>query len=174
MRNANIKGLRVYSGSTTLFDGEILDDDVIIPFNALSTPVIQLEVKTTKTANQNKKIGELYCGQILLALPNFESYSPQRELFESGSFRTLGGKLIAYRGKNKYASRWRLTLADPASKDAVELLFRQNPLVTFWPEPNARPRELFDVGWKIEALPYAYTDVFKPAGHTIEAEVTEI
>jgi len=174
LRNTNIKALRVYSGSTTLFDGEITDDDAIIPFNTLSTPVIQIEAKTTKVANQNKKIGELYCGQLLLALPNFESYSPQRELFESGSFRTLGGKLIAYRGKNKYASRWRVTLADPASKDTVELLFRQNPLVTFWPEPNARPRDLFDVGWKIEALPYAYTDVFKPAGHTIEAEVTEI
>ena len=174
LRNTNIKGLRVYSGSTTLFDGEILDDDVIIPFTALSTPVIQLEVRTTKVPNQNKKIGELYCGQIIVALPNFDSYSPQRELFESGSFRTLGGKLIAYRGKNKYASKWRIILTDSPSKDAVELIFKQNPLITFWPEPKARPRDLFDVGWKIEALPFAYSDVFKNAGHTIEAEVTEI
>ncbi|KKW22359.1 MAG: hypothetical protein UY62_C0006G0006 [Parcubacteria group bacterium GW2011_GWF2_50_9] len=174
LRNTNLKSLRVFMGATTLFDGEILDDDVIIPFSTQSTPVIQIEARTTKTANQNKKIGELYCGQILVALPNFDSYTPQRELFESGSFRTLGGKLIAYRGKNKYAGKWQIILTDSPSKDAVELIFKQNPLITFWPEPKARPRDLFDVGWKIEALPFAYSDVFKNAGYTIEAEVTEI
>jgi len=174
LRNTNIKGLRVYAGVTTLFDGELLDDDVIIPFNALSTPVIQLEARTTKTANQNKKIGELYCGQLLIALPNFDSYTPQRELFESGNFRTLGGKLIAYRGKNKYAAKWRVDLTDSSAKDAVELIFKQNPLITFLPEPKARPRDLFDVGWMIDNLPFAYSDVFKSAGYSIEAEVTEI
>jgi hypothetical protein len=133
-----------------------------------------LEVRSTKIPNQNKKIGEFYCGQILIMLPNFDSYSPQRELFESGSFRTLGGKLIAFRGKNKYAGKWRIMLIDATTKDEIERIFKQNSLVTFWPEPKARPRDLFDVAWKIDALPFAYSDVFKNAGHTIEAEVTGI
>jgi hypothetical protein len=174
LRNTNIKALRVYAGTTTYFDGEILDDDVIIPFPTVTMPVIQLEAKTTKVPNQNKKIGELYCGQILIALPSFSSYTPQRELFESGNLRTLGGKLIAYRGKNKFGGKWRVIFLDSATKDAVELIFKQNPLVTFWPEPKARPRDLFDVCWKVETLPFAYSDVFKNAGYTIEAEVTEI
>ncbi|HOX24034.1 MAG TPA: hypothetical protein PLL10_11250, partial [Elusimicrobiales bacterium] len=87
---------------------------------------------------------------------------------------TIGGKLISYRGSNKYSSRWSIKLAEAQEKDVIERLFRQNPLITFWPEPKNRPRDLFDVAWKMETLPYAYTDVFKPAGHTIEAEVAEI
>ena len=174
LRDTNIKGLKLYVAGTTLFEGEITEDDVIIPFPPIATAAIQLEARTTKIPDQNKKIGEIYCGQMLLALPNFESYAPQRELFEAGSLRTLGGKLIAWRGRNKYASKWRITLADTDSKDATELIFRENPLITFWPEPKARPRELFDVGWKAETLPFSYSSVFKNAGHTIEAEMEEI
>ena len=83
-------------------------------------------------------------------------------------------KLVAYRGKNKYAGKWRIMLTDSTTKDEIERIFKQNPLMTFWPEPKARPRDLFDVGWRAEALPFAYSDVFKNAGHTIEAEMTEI
>ena len=107
-------------------------------------------------------------------MPNFYAYEPRRELLESGSLRTLGGKLVAFRGSDKYASRWTVRLVGQPSKDEVERIFRQNPLVTFWPEPKARPRHLFDVGWRIEALPFAYSDVFKDAGHTLDGEVTEI
>jgi len=174
LRNTNIKTLRVHAGITTLFEGEIIGDDVIIPFNTVTMPVVQIEGRTTKVANQNKKIGELYCGQILVVLPNLDTYTPQRELFESGNLRTLGGKLVAYRGKNKYSARWSTKLTDPATKDAVETAFKLNPLVTFWPEPGAKPRELYDVGWKAETFPYSYSDVYKAAGYTIEAEVTEI
>lgn len=174
LRNTNLKALRVHIGATTLFEGEILEDDVLIPFPLFATPIIQIEAKTTKVPNQNKRIGEVYAGQLLVALPNFDAYEPRRELLESGSLRTLGGKLVAFRGRDKYASRWTVRLVGQPSKDEVERIFRQNPLVTFWPEPKARPRHLFDVGWKIEALPFAYSDVFKDAGHTLEGEVTEI
>lgn len=174
LRNTNLKALRVHIGTTTLFDGEILEDDVLIPFPLFSTPIIQIEAKTTKTPNQNKRIGEVYAGQLLLALPNFDAYDPRRRLFESGSLRTLGGKLVAFRGKDKYASRWSVRLVDKGAKDEAERIFRQNPLVTFWPEPKFRPRALFDVGWRLEEIPFPYTDVLKPAGHTLEAEMEEI
>jgi hypothetical protein len=174
LRNTNLKALRVHIGVTTLFDGEILEDDVLIPFPLFAMPLIQIEAKTTKTPNQNKRIGEVYAGQFLAALPNFDAYEPRRELLESGSLRTLGGKLVAFRGRDKYASRWTVRLVGQPSKDEVERIFRQNPLVTFWPEPKARPRHLFDVGWRIEALPFAYSDVFKDAGHTLDGEVAEI
>jgi hypothetical protein len=174
LRNTNIKALKVRIGGTTLFDGEIGEDDVIIPFALQSTPIIQIDAKTTKTPNQNKKIGEVYCGQILVALPNFDSYDPERMLLESGSLRTVGGKLVSYRGKDKYASRWRVLLVDAATKDLLEQVFKKNPFVTFWPEPKARPRNLFDVGWKVEALPFSYSDIVKTAGHTVEADMEEI
>lgn len=174
LRNTNLKSLRVFVGGMTLFDGEILEDDVIIPFGLLSTPLVQIEARSTKTPNQNKRIGEVYAGQILLVLPGLDGYEPRRRLFEAGGLRTLGGRLVAYRGKDKYVSRWTVRLLDAASKDELERLYRQNPLVTFWPEPGFRPRDLFDVGWKIEELPFAYTDVLKPAGHTLEAEMEEL
>ena len=173
LRNTNLKSLRVFIGGTTLFDGEILEDDVIIPFGLLSTPIVQIEARTTKTANQNKKIGEVYAGQVLLVLPCFDAYDPKRRLFESGDLRTLGGKLVAYRGKDKYAGRWTVRLVDRSTKDELERIFRQNPFVSFWPEPGFRPRDLFDVGWKIEELPFTYTDVVKTAGHTLESEMEE-
>ena len=173
IRNTNIKTLRILSGAV-LFDGEIGEDDVIIPFSQLTTPTVQIQALTTKTANQNKKIGEVYVGRVIVALPNFDSYDPRRELVESGSLRTLGGKLVTYRGKDKYASRWRVLLVDNAIKDIVETIFKQNPYVTFWPEPKARPRDLFDVGWKPEFLPFTYTDMVKTSGYTIEADVEEI
>lgn len=174
LRNTNIKALRVRIGAATLFDGEIGEDDVIIPFPLQFTPIIQIDAKTTKTPNQNKRIGEVYAGQVLLVLPGFDGYEPRRRLFESGGMRTLGGKLVAFRGKDKYVSRWIVRLLERASKDELERLFRQNPFVTFWPEPGFRPRDLFDVGWKLEELPFAYTDVLKPAGHTLESEMEEI
>lgn len=174
LRNTNLKALRVHIGVTTLFDGEILEDDVLIPFPLFVTPLIQIEAKTTKVPNQNKRIGEVYVGQLLLALPNFDAYEPRRRLFEAGSMRTLGGKLVAFRGKDKYASRWSVRLVDQAAKDEAERIFRQHPLVTFWPEPKFRPRALFDVGWKLEEIPFPYSDVLKPAGHTLEAEMEEI
>lgn len=174
LRNTNLKSLRVHVGSTTLFDGEILEDDIIIPFALLSTPLVQITARTTKIPNQNKRIGEVYAGQVLLVLPGFDGYEPRRRLFESGGLRTLGGKLVAFRGKDKYVGRWTVRLLERASKDELERIFRQNPFVTFWPEPGFRPRDLFDVGWKLEELSFAYTDVVKPAGHTLEAEMEEI
>ena len=174
LRNTNLKALRVHIGVTTLFDGEIIEDDVLIPFSLFATPLIQIEAKMTKVPNQNKRIGEVYAGQLLLALPNFDAYDPRRRLFEAGSMRTLGGKLVAFRGKDKYASRWTVRLVDQAAKDEAERIFAKNPLVTFWPEPRFRPRALFDVGWKLEEIPFPYTDVLKPAGHTLEAEMEEI
>jgi len=174
LRNTNIKALRVHIGVTTLFDGEIGEDDVIIPFPLQFTPIIQIDAKTTKTPNQNKKIGEVYAGQVLLILPCFDAYDPKRRLFESGDLRTLGGKLVAFRGKDKYASRWTVRLVDRSTKDELERIFRQNPFVTFWPEPGFRPRDLFDVGWKLEELPFTYTDVVKTAGHTLESDMEEI
>ena len=173
IRNTNIKALRILSG-VVLFDGEIGEDNVIIPFSQLTTPTVQIEARTTKTPNQNKKIGEVYVGRVIVALPNFDSYDPRRELVESGSLRTLGGKLVAYRGKDKHASRWRVLLVDNATKDIVEAIFKQNAFVTFWPEPKARPRDLFDVGWKPEFLPFTYTDMVKTSGYTLEGEMEEI
>ena len=173
IRNTNIKALRVLSG-TVLFDGEIGEDDVIIPFSQLTTPTVQIEARTTKTPNQNKKIGEVYVGRVLAVMSNFDSYEPKRTLVEAGSLRTLGGKLVAYRGKDKYFARWRVLLAEQATRDEVERVFKQNPLVTFWPEPKARPRDLFDVGWKAEALPLPYSEALKGAGFTIESEMEEI
>ncbi|KKW22406.1 MAG: hypothetical protein UY62_C0005G0003 [Parcubacteria group bacterium GW2011_GWF2_50_9] len=174
LRNTNLKSLRMFVGGTTLFDGEILDDDVIIPFAPQSTPVMQIEARTTKTANQNKKIGEVYCGRLLAVLPGFDKYEPRRMLTASGEFRTLGGKLISFRGKNKYSARWTVSLIEQLDKDALEKIFTDNPVITFWPEPKYRPRDLFDAAWRLEALPFPYTDVVKDSGHTIDCEMEEI
>ena len=95
-------------------------------------------------------------------------------MVESGTLRTLGGKVVAFRGRDKYASRWTVTLIPKELKDVLEAVFKANALVTFWPEPKFRTRDIFDVAWKIEEIPFSYTDLFKHAGHTVDTEMTEI
>jgi len=75
---------------------------------------------------------------------------------------------------HKYASRWTVSLVEKADKDLIESVFADNPLVTFWPEPKFRARDLFDVGWKMEELPFPYSEIVKLSGHTLEAEMEEI
>jgi len=71
-------------------------------------------------------------------------------------------------------ARWSVNLVSKDLKDAIEEAFKANALVTFWPEPKFRTREIFDVAWRIEEIPFPYTEIFKKAGHSIEAEMTEI
>ena len=52
---------------------------------------------------------------------------------------------------------------------AIGLLGSYNPA-----ELELRRRDLFDAAWKLESIPFPYSDLFKNAGHTVEAEMTEI
>lgn len=174
LRNTNVKDIRVYVGITTLFEGELLSDNVIIPFNLTSTPIIQIEAKTTKTPNVNKMIGECYCGQVLAMLPCFDSYEPNVKFFETGSMRTLSGKLISYRGENKYNAKFRILFVDENTAEKLKTTFKNEPFITFWPEPKTKPSEFYDVSWNMETFSYPYSSQFKLAGYTIEAEMTEL
>jgi hypothetical protein len=180
LRNTNFKEISITltelnsNNPETVFTGEILTEDAIITFDPKLTAQIIISIATSQSPNENKFLGEIYAGRLLVALPGFDDYEPGRQLIESGNLRTLGGNLITFRGRNKYASRWRVSLVSRDVKDEIVEVFKDNPEVTFWPEPKTRPRDLFDVGWTIETLPFPYSDVFKEAGHTIEAEMTEL
>lgn len=173
-RNTNVKRAIVRIGGTILFDGELTTDTEIVAFTPISTTLIHIDVISTKVANQTKKIGELYMGEILVTLPGFDEYVPARPIFEAGTFRTIGGKLISYRGKHKYKSNWAVSILDTTTKDSVEAIWATRPQVTFWPEPSARPLDLFDVGWMMAELPFPYTVKVKGTGFSINADVEEI
>jgi len=174
LRNTNIKDIRIYAGIKTLFEGELLDENVFIPFELTSTPVIQIEARTTKTPNENKRIGECYCGQILAVLPGFDLYEPKVEFIEQGSMRTLKGKLVTYRLANKYSASWKIILTDETTTNKIRDVFINEPLITFWPEPKTKPSELYNVSWAVDVLSYPYTSQFKNAGYTISVEMTEL
>jgi hypothetical protein len=179
-RNTNFKKITITltelnsNNSETVFSGELLTPDAIIMFPPKLTAQIIIAIETSQAPNELKSLGEIYAGRLLVALPNFTRYEPKRELVESGTLRTLGGKVVAYRGRDKYNSRWTVTLVSEDLKDALEQAFTENALVTFWPEPKFRTRDIFDVAWKVEEIPLSYTELFKNAGHTIEAEMTEV
>jgi hypothetical protein len=173
-RNAFIRLLDINQSVIKEMQPEFSGSDVLLNFEPISTAMILLSASTTNPSNQLKKLGEVYAGRLLSILPNFDRYEPKREIVDAGQLRTVGGKLIAFRGANKYASRWTITLVDSAKKDELETVFKQNALVTFYPEPKYRPRDIFDVAWKMEELPFAYTEPVKTAGHTVEGEMTEI
>lgn len=172
-RNAFIRLLDINQSVIKEMQPEFSGPDVLLNFEPISAAMILLSAYTTNPSNQLKKLGEVYAGRILSILPNFDRYEPKREIVDSGQMRTVGGKLIAFRGASKYASRWTITLVDAAKKDELEKVFKQNALVTFYPEPKFRPRDIFDVAWKMEELPFAYTEPVKTAGHTVESEMTE-
>lgn len=180
LRNTNFKKITITlaelnsNNPQTVFSGELLTSDAIIRFDPKLTASIIISIETSQTPNEQKKLGEIYAGLLLVALPNFTRYEPKRELVESGSIRTLGGKIVAYRGRDKYTSAWTVVQVSKDLKDLLEKTFKANALVTFWPEPKFRTRDLFDVTWNLEAIPFPYTDIFKTAGHTIEAEMAEI
>jgi hypothetical protein len=174
LRNTNIKSLQVFIGNSLVFDGEIDSPDEIFIGPTETTAVVTIIARSTNPPNQNKKIGEVYIGRFLLALPGFDSYEPRRKVFEAGTLRTLGGRLVSFAGISKYGARWRTALLSGADKDVLEKAFRDNRQITFWPEPASRPREIFDVGWTKDDLPHPFTDVVKGAGHSVEAEVEEV
>lgn len=163
-----------FNNRKIIWSGELLSSDAIIRFDPYLTSNIILFISGSRTPNEKKTLGEIYAGRLLAVLPNFDEYEPKRELVESGSLRTLGGKLVAYRGRDKYSSRWRVSQVEKDRKDLIEQVFKENPLVTFWPEPKYRSRDLFDVGWSFEAIPFPYSDVVKTAGHVLEGEMTEV
>jgi len=179
-RNTNFKKITITltelnsNNPETVFSGELLSSDAIITFPPKLTAQIIIAIESSQSPNEPKKLGEIYAGRLLVALPNFTTYEPKRELFESGSLRTIGGRLVAFRGRDKYGSRWTVVLVDKDLKDRLVETFQQNSLITFWPEPKFRTRDLFDVSWILEAISFPYTDQFKDAGHTIEGEVAQI
>ncbi|MFA5138326.1 MAG: hypothetical protein WC728_03755 [Elusimicrobiota bacterium] len=175
LRNHNLRELDVLSHTdAVLFSGEVTEDDEIIVFDEVDTQGIKIRGKSTRPANQNKKIGEVYAGRILVVMPPMDEYEPVKRVFEAGDLRTLGGRLISFAGVAKYAARLRWALVEQATKDALAQVFTAIRQVTLWPEPVARPRDLFDVGWKSDDLPHPYTDKHKDAGLTIEVSVEEI
>jgi hypothetical protein len=163
-----------FTNPKTVFSGELYTSEAVISFDPYLASTIIITISSSQTPNDHKKLGEIYAGRFLAALPNFERYEPKRELFESGTFRTLGGKLVAFRGEDKFGARWTTTLVPQSIKDTLEGIFKANPLVTFYPEPKSRPRDLFSVAWAIQQIPFAYTDVVKAAGYTLEGEMTEV
>ncbi|MBI2069460.1 MAG: hypothetical protein HYT79_02580 [Elusimicrobia bacterium] len=178
--NTNIGSIQVelhrlgFSESKVIFKGEILTPDAIIRFDPFPVAIIEIQIFSSQVPNEKKRIGEILAGRLLLALPGFDKYEPKRELVESGQMRALGGKLIVFRGRDKYSSRWQATQLPQELKDQILKVFRENPLVTFWPEPKFRTRDFFDVAWRVEEIPFPYTDVVKGAGHTLESEMTEV
>jgi hypothetical protein len=180
LRNCNFDRVDIqlaqigFTNPKVVFSGEIYTSEAIISFDPYLASTIIITITSSQTPNDHKKLGEIYAGRFLAALPNFERYEPKRELFESGTFRTLGGKLVAFRGEDKFGARWTTTLVPQAVKDTLEGIFKANPLVTFYPEPKSRPRDLFNVAWKINEIPFAYTDVVKAAGYNLEGEMTEV
>jgi hypothetical protein len=180
LRNTNFKKITITlselnsNNPATIFSGELLSSDAIIRFDPKLTANIIISIESSQIPNEPKKLGEIYAGRLLAALPNFSRYDPKRELIEAGNLRTLGGKIVSYRGRDKYTSRWSVVNISKELKDTIEDAFKDNALVTFWPEPKYRTRDLFDVAWKVETIPFSYSDVFKNAGHTIEAEMDEI
>lgn len=180
LRNTNFKRITITltelnsNNPETVFSGELLTPDAIIVFPPKLTAQIIIAIETSQVPNELKTLGEITAGRLLVALPNLTTYEPKRELVESGTLRMLGGKVVAFRGRDKYLARWSVTLVSKELKDAIESAFKANALVTFWPEPKFRTREIFDVAWRIEEIPFPYTEIFKNAGHSIEAEMTEI
>lgn len=174
LRNTNIKQFRVHIGGTNLAAGDMGSEDSLVAFDEIETNSIQISASSTQVANESKKIGEIYTGRILLTLPGFSSYEPTRIKFQSGQFRAIGGRLIRFNGVSKYSSRWTVTLLSPQDKDQLEKIFKENEFVTFLPEPNFRPRDLFDVGWRMEELTFPYSEIFKVPGHTVEVQMEEI
>ncbi|MBI4063463.1 MAG: hypothetical protein HY401_04090 [Elusimicrobia bacterium] len=178
--NTNIGSIQVelhrlgFSQSKVVFKGEILTPDAIIRFDPFPVALIEIQIFSSQVPNEKKKIGEILAGSLLLALPGFDRYEPKRELVESGQMRALGGKLIVFRGRDKYSSRWQATQLPQELKDQILKVFRENPLVTFWPEPKFMTRDFFDVAWRVEEITFPYTDVVKGAGHTLESEMTEV
>lgn len=174
VRNTNIKQFRVHINDTNLAAGDLTGGDSIIAFDEIETDTIQISASSTQTANENKKIGEIYAGRILLTLPGFSSYEPSRTKYMSGQFRAINGRLVRFTGVSKYFSRWTVTLLSPQDKDLLEKIYRENEFVTFLPEPQFRPRDLFDVGWRMEELTFPYSEIYKVPGHTVEVQMEEI
>ncbi|PJA16823.1 MAG: hypothetical protein CO113_03335 [Elusimicrobia bacterium CG_4_9_14_3_um_filter_62_55] len=174
LRNTNLKRLRLELGPVVLFDGEITSDDELLTFPTTLFNGFRLVGVTTKTPNEKKKIGEVYAGIVQLALLEFDEYEPRRRIRLGGSYESLGGKLISFAGVHKYASRWVISRLNTPTKDALEAVFAEQRQITFWPEPKARPRDIFDVAWTLEELPFPYSETVKGAGHTVEAEMVEL
>jgi len=180
LRNTNIKKITVTlyeadnNNPKVVFTGELLTPDAVITFEPKLTALIYLAIETSQTPNELKTLGEIYAGQLLAALPNFTRYEPKQELIESGSLRTLGGKMVTYRGRDKYSSKWTVSQVSEDLKERLISAFKGHPVVTFWPEPKFKTREIYNVAWSIEDISFPYSDLFKNAGRTIEAEMTEV
>ncbi|MBI4395870.1 MAG: hypothetical protein HY548_02160 [Elusimicrobia bacterium] len=172
-RTAFIRLLDINQSVKKEFNLEFSGPDVVLTFEPTSTAMFFVSAYSTNPSNHLKKLGEVYAGRLLSVLPNFDKYEPKRELFESGHLRTLNGNLIAYRGSHKFTARWGVSLVDAAKKDELEKVYRDHPLVTFYPEPKARPRDIFDVAWKMESMPFPYTERLKTAGFSVDAEMIE-
>jgi hypothetical protein len=179
LRNTNFDRIDIqlaqpgFTNPKVVFSGEIYTPDAIISFDPYLASMILITITSSQTPNDKKRLGEIYAGRFLAAMPGFDKYEPKRELLESGSLRTLGGKLIAYRGKDKYHAAWEISQVSQAAKDSLEAIFKANPLVTFLPEGKTRPRDLFNVAWGMTALEYQYSDVVKGAGFTLTGEFWE-
>lgn len=184
IKNYNLKGWSIYSwnGSVWEVKANYANDTlstrylVISPF---STNKILLVCDTTKTANEEKKIGELIvCNTTLDVGSDMTSYDPKwRErvkdvVLGDGSLHKVYVKDASGR-LGKYEASAKFNYLSKATRDALKAIKDSGQPFLLQPESVTVPEDVYYVHWA-NAWDEKYMSSYKGSGYEVVMNVKEV
>lgn len=157
----------------------ITTDYTIISFAAVSATGFRVYFHTTRTANQEKKIGELIaCAVAVDPGVELDSYDVnlrpivnELTLADGSTHRTL--IKFSTNRTAKYEMRGRLSYLSTTVLALLQALKDSGALILWQPESISRPDEVYTVYWA-GSFHWKYVTTYKGAGLTVDLDLREV
>lgn len=142
-------------------------------FSDITTGRMRLVIESTQTANQEKKIGELFLIENLYDLTDaMDTYRPTR-ISKWGDFRLANFENAEWWIKEKYKATVGLRRISLTELNALKAVYDLHEEFVWIPEPESRPDEIYLVTWK---PPWSepYSSLYKGLGYNVTLNLEEV
>ena len=143
-------------------------------FTAITTQKVKLLMYSTQTANQEKKVGEMWVMLKKYEIPDPNTFKFKPENIEINGYYRLGdGTQESWYIKSKWSNKIPFEYLSQSVTDSLKSIYDEHSAFTIYPEPIEKPSECYEVNWTSKWNAY-YVDTIKGNGYNLDMNVEEI
>ena len=149
-------------------------------YSELGGTKLRFTVSKTQIPDTDKYCSEIFFSRRIMSLDKLQSFSvkPRQRIkqlsFADNSMQQVVQLFGPWNNKSqKYESSVQFTQLTQAQLDTLKYWKEVAYPMTWWPEPNANPRNFYAVHWT-NPLAYKYTTQYKGNGYDVTMELKEI
>lgn len=179
--NVNLKGFKIQYWDGSAFQDLAGAGETVYAlsswykeFTAVSTQKIKIVMDTTQTANQQKKIGEVYLCDKVYTLPDTEGFDYKPDTLEiGGSYRLGNGNQETYHVVTKWLGKYIFEALSPAILAYIKAIYDTHNSFCFYPEPVDSPSEFYEVNWNGKFTAQYFNEI-KANGKNLNMDLEEV